>query len=114
MFEACPSDRLERVEVAELDVDAAKFPPLQLRPQSGLQKRGLARARLAAQHAEPPLLVADRLKTFFQVLVALQAREDFGVFVTERQQAFDRARLQSGLQRGFPSGRTRHQSRYRG
>src|SRR5262245_34656003 len=86
MFEACPFDRLERVQVAEFDVDAAELPLLQLRPQSGLQKRCLSRARFAAQHPKPPLLVADSLKTFLQVLVALEMREDFGVFVTERQQ----------------------------
>src|SRR5262249_3836880 len=49
MFEAGPFGRFEGVEVAEFDVDAAKPPSLQLRPQSGLQKRRLAHARFAAQ-----------------------------------------------------------------
>src|SRR5262249_54526427 len=56
-----------------------------------------------AQRAEPKLLVADRLKTFFQVFLALEMREDFGVLITERRQSFDRARLKFRRLKWFDS-----------
>src|SRR5262249_37069017 len=89
VFAAGAPDRLEGVEIAELDVHAARFALLQRRPQSGLQERGLARARFAAQHAEAPLLVADRLQALPQILSSLEVGEVFGIFVPERQQSFD-------------------------
>jgi len=96
-------DRRRRIEVGEFDVDAAIWPE-QRGPQPGLQKRGLARARFAAQHAEAEIAVGDGLAAFGQFGVALKLFENLAVSEVEGQQAFDRAAF--GERARLPLGRT--------
>jgi len=93
LFEQGLPNRFDGVKLGAFDVNAAVVLFGQPGPESGLQERSLAVARFAAQHAEAEIAGGDRLRTFGQIVLALEPGEERRVVFAIRQQSFDGAAL---------------------